>query len=89
LIQTYEAWRTIYLTPVLERLLWVISGPFVMSDRCPLYPPKADIADAMRNVRFVPQADVRRLIQSLPNLLSRNVVGADHVTPKLDLALEQ
>jgi len=27
-------------------------------------PPKADIADAMRNVRFVPKADIQRSIRS-------------------------
>jgi len=42
-----------------ECLLWVKSGHRKGSDECPLYPQKADIADAMRNVRFVPNADIR------------------------------
>ena len=28
-----------------------------MSDRCPLYPPKVDIGQRGRDVRFVPKAD--------------------------------
>jgi hypothetical protein len=31
-----------------------------MSKWCPLYPPKADILQRNRHVRFVPKADVRR-----------------------------
>ena len=38
--------------------LWVKSGHQRMSTGCLLYPAKADIDDAMRNVRFVPKADI-------------------------------
>ena len=37
-------------------LRWVISGHFAMRDRCPLYPPKADICSAKRHVRFTPKS---------------------------------
>jgi hypothetical protein len=29
-----------------------------MKSRCPLYPPKADIQPRIRDVRFVPKADI-------------------------------
>jgi hypothetical protein len=39
---------------------WVKSRHFEMSDRCPLYPPKADIAEDDCHVRYVPKADIVR-----------------------------
>ena len=35
----------------------VISGHLQCNDSCPLYPPKADMCSATRDVRYGPEAD--------------------------------
>jgi uncharacterized protein (DUF779 family) len=39
--------------------LWVISGYLHCNGSCPLYPPKADMCGATRDVCFGPIADIR------------------------------
>ena len=43
----------------------------MMSALPPKFTPKADIADAMRNVRFVPKADILPQINSINGLRCR------------------
>jgi hypothetical protein len=38
--------------------LWVKSGHRIGFASCPLYPPKADIDERDRHVRFVPNGDI-------------------------------
>src|SRR6476620_10874630 len=44
--------------------LWVISGYLHCNGSCPLYPPKADMCCATRDVCFGPIADIAHFIRS-------------------------